>query len=106
MLSALDLDLVVDPRSFGHLEHDVPQRGRGNSPHRQSTRQAENPLGEIYLIGLTPEEECAVAAFDDGDFATCKEIVHRRLVDQALLLELVDGEATRAASGRPMMAAP
>jgi hypothetical protein len=37
---------------------------------------------------------------------TCQEIVHSRFIDQALLLKLVDGEAARAASGRPMMAAP
>jgi hypothetical protein len=46
-----------------------------------------------------------MAAFDDGDFATCKETVDRRFVDEALL-ELVDGETTRAASGRPMVATP
>jgi hypothetical protein len=62
-------------------------------------------LGQVHLVGLTPEEECAMAAFDDGDFATCKKPTHRRFVDEALL-ELVDGEATRAASGRPLMVTP
>jgi hypothetical protein len=62
-------------------------------------------LGQVCLVGLTSEKEGAVTAFDDGDFATCKKMVHRRFVDEALL-ELVDGEATRAASGRPMVAAP
>jgi hypothetical protein len=62
-------------------------------------------LGQVDLVGLTPEEECAVAAFDDGDFATCKKPIDRRFVDEALL-ELVDGEATRAASGRPLMGMP
>ena len=75
-------------------------------PHRQSRRQAENSLRQVYLVGLTSEEECAVAAFDDGDLATCKKMVHRRFVDEALLLELVDGETTRAASGRPIMTTP
>jgi hypothetical protein len=46
-----------------------------------------------------------VAALDGGDFATCQETVDRSFVDEALL-ELVDGEATRAASSRPMVAAP
>jgi hypothetical protein len=62
-------------------------------------------LGQRYLVGLTPEQECAVAAFDEGDFATCKEPVDRRFVDEALL-QLVDGEATRAAAGRPLMVTP
>ena len=44
-----------------------------------------------------------MAAFDDGDFATRKEPVDRRFVDEALL-QLIDGEATRAAAGRPLMA--
>jgi hypothetical protein len=63
-------------------------------------------LGEVDLIGLTTKEKCAVAAFDDRDLLTCQEVVHSRFIDQALLLKLVDGEAARASSGRPMMAAP
>jgi hypothetical protein len=104
--STYNLDLVVDPRPLRHLEDDVPQRGRIDSPHRQSTREADDSLGEVDLVGLTPKEKCAVAAFDDRDFLNCQEIVHPRFIDEALLLKLVDGEATRAAPGRPMMAAP
>jgi hypothetical protein len=63
-------------------------------------------LDEIYLIGLTSEEECAVAALDDGNFATWEESVHHRFVDPALLLELIDGEAICAASSRPLMVTP
>jgi hypothetical protein len=97
VLSAPDLDLVVDPRSLWYFEDDVPQRGRGNPPHGQSTRKAEDSLGEVYLVGLTPEEEGAVAAFNTRDFATCEEPVDRRFVDEALL-QLVDGQATHATS--------
>jgi hypothetical protein len=106
MLPASDFDLVVDPRSLRNPEDDVPQRGLSHSPHRQPARQAENSLGEVHLIGLTSEEEGAVAALDDRNFATCEEAVDCRFVDRAVLLELVDGEATRAASGRPIMARP
>ena len=106
MLPASDFDLVVDPRSLRNPKYDVPQRGLSHSPHRQPGRQAENSLHEVHLVGLTAEEEGAVAAFDDRNFATCEETVDCRFVDRALLLELVDGEATRAASGRPIMTTP
>src|SRR5207342_2273788 len=106
MLAASDFDLVVDPRSLRNPEDDVPQDGPSHPPHRQPGRQAENSLGEVHLVGLTPEEESAVATFDDRNFATCEEAVHCRFVDRALLLKLVDGEATRAASGRPIMTTP
>jgi hypothetical protein len=98
VLSAPDLDLIVDPRSLRHFEDDVPQRCRGNPAHRESARKAENSLDEVYLVGLTPEEKGAVAAFNKRDLATCKEPVDRRFVDETPL-QLVDGEATRAAPG-------
>jgi hypothetical protein len=63
-------------------------------------------LGEIYLIGLTSKEECAVAALDDGNFATYEEIVHRTFIGPALLLKLVNGEAICAASSGPVMMTP
>jgi hypothetical protein len=63
-------------------------------------------LRKEYFVGLTPENEGAVTAFDDGDFATREESVHRRFVDRILLLELIDGVAASAASGRPMMGTP
>ena len=47
-----------------------------------------------------------MAALDDGNFAACEEIVHRRFVDPALLLELIDSEAICAASSRPVMVTP
>jgi hypothetical protein len=39
-----------------------------------------------------------VAAFNKRDFPTCKKPVDRDFVDESLL-QLVDGEATRAAPG-------
>jgi hypothetical protein len=55
-------------------------------------------LGQIYLVGLSTEQECAVAALHDGDFSAGKKPVDRGFVDEALL-QLIDGEPTRAASG-------
>jgi hypothetical protein len=103
VLGPYDLDLIVDPRTLGHFEYDVPQRGPSYSSHRQSRRQADNSLREVNLLRLTAEEEGAVAAFHNGDFATCEELVHRRFVDPALLLQLIDSEAIRAAPGRPVL---
>ena len=45
-----------------------------------------------------------MAAFDNGDFVRGEKAIHRRLIDRILLLELVDGEAIGAASGRPRSA--
>ena len=39
-----------------------------------------------------------MAAFDDRDFTIGKERVHGRFVDDAQLLELVDGEAIHPAA--------
>jgi len=47
-------------------------------------------LGEIYLIGLAAEKECALVAFEDGHFPTAEKTVDCRFVDHILLLELVD----------------
>ena len=79
----------------------MPQRGLTDPPHRQPTGQAENPLGKMHLVGLAPEEERAVAALDDGNLVAGQKTINRHLIEQDLLLELVDGEATGAASGRP-----
>ena len=58
----------------------------------------------MHLVRLAPEKEGAVAAFDDGNLVTGEEAIDRSLIEQILLLELVDGEATGAASGRPRLA--
>ena len=104
VIAAAYLDLVVDARAFGHLEHEVPERRPSQPPHRESAGQAENPLRKVHLVRLAPKQEGAMAAFDDGNLVTGKEATHGRLVDHILLLELVDGEATGAASGRPGLA--
>ena len=44
-----------------------------------------------------------MAAFNNGNFATRKEPVDHGFVDESLL-QLVDGEATRAAPGGPLIA--
>src|SRR5215218_9428685 len=98
VVSEFDLDLVVDPRFWRYFQDQVPQRCLGYSPHGQSTRQAENSLGEVNLVGLTSEDERAVTAFNDGDLPTSKELVHHRFIDRARLLESVDGDSTGAAS--------
>ena len=53
----------------------------------------------MHLIGLASKEKRAVAAFHDGDLMSGQKSIYRRLIDRILLLELVDGEAGRAASG-------
>src|SRR4029453_3615361 len=103
IISAPHFDLVVDARSFGDLEHDVPQRRPRHPPHRQSTRQTEDSLRKVYLVGLAAEEECNLAAFDDRDFAMCEEAVHRSFVNCVLLLEQVDGQTAVARSGGPIL---
>jgi hypothetical protein len=60
----------------------------------------------MNIVGLASKQECAVAAFDNGNFVTSEEIVHRRFVDPPLLLKLVDGEAILAATGRPLLVTP
>ena len=70
-----------------------------NPPHRQTTGQAQNALRKMHLVGLAAEEERAVAAFDDGNLVSRQKAIHRRLIEQILLLELIDGEAASAASG-------
>jgi hypothetical protein len=103
VLGPYDFDLIVDPRTLRHLEYDVPQRGPSYSSHRQPRGQADNSLREVNLLRFAAEEECAVPAFHNGDFATCQELVYRRFVHPALLLQLIDSEATRAAPGRPVL---
>jgi hypothetical protein len=61
-------------------------------------------LRKVHLVCLASKEERALAAFDDGNLVTGEKAIHRRLIEQILLLELVDGEATGAASGRPCLA--
>ena len=73
------------------------------APHRQSTRQTEDSLRKVYLVGLAAKEERNLAAFDDRDFAICEEAVHRGFVDCVLLLELIDRQTVVARSGGPIL---
>ena len=56
------------------------------------------------LVRFPPEEERAVAAFDDQNLMTREEAIHHLLVEQILLRELGNGEASGAASRRPRVA--
>jgi hypothetical protein len=58
----------------------------------------------MHLVGLASKEERAVTAFDDGNLMSSEEAIYRSLIDRILLLELIDGEAINAASGRPRSA--
>ena len=58
----------------------------------------------MYLVRLTSEEERAVAAFDEGDLMSGEKAIQRLLTEWILLRELVDREATGAASGQPRVA--
>ena len=89
---------------FRHLEHDVPQRRPADPSHRKSARQAEDPLRKVHLVSLAPKEERAVAAFDDRNLMSGEKPIHRLLIEEILQLELVDGQATVPASGRPGLA--
>jgi hypothetical protein len=58
----------------------------------------------MHLVRLASKEERTVAAFDDRNLVRSEKAIHRFLIEQLVLLELVDSETIGAASGRPRLA--
>lgn len=53
------LELVLDARSGGQLEREVPEVGAVEPPDRLRCRQAEPPVPQVHRVGL--------AAMNEGD---------------------------------------
>jgi hypothetical protein len=86
------LDLVLDPRTVGQVEHEIPQVGSPQPAHRHPVGQPDDALHEEYLVGVATVEERASWTFDDGYLVPRKKSIYDRSVDRRPLLEPVDGE--------------